>query len=146
MKHTASQTVLRIMSILQFLSGIVFALLLVVFFIGMNDKDIASSITASKAELFFDITKLFINTVLLFISWKIYKKVAKDASRHNDALTITMAVIAFEIFNFITSLGKGVPRNLVAMIVSVVINLIALIFISNVKKSYEEYMKNNRDD
>ena len=66
--------------------------------------------------------------------------------KHNIALIVTLVVIAYEVFNFITSLGVGVPRNLVTMIVSVLINMVALYFISNVKKSYEEYLRNNKSD
>ena len=146
MKRTFSQIALRIISIMQFLSGLVFILLIGLLFVVVDGNDFATLYKQDRYNLIFDIVKLVLNIILLFISWYILRKVSKDASRHNDALTITMAVIAYEIFNFITALGKGVPRNLVAMIVSVVINLIALIFISNVKKSYEEYMKNNRDD
>ena len=146
MKRTFSQIALRIISIMQFLSGLVFILLIGLLFVVVDGNDFATLYKQDRYNLIFDIVKLVLNIILLFISCYILRKVSKDASKHNDALTITMAVIAYEIFNFITALGKGVPRNLVAMIVSVVINLIALIFISNVKKSYEEYMKNNRDD
>ena len=146
MKRTFSQIALRIISIIQFLSGLVFTLLIVLMFVVVDGNDFATLYKQNGFELIFDLIKLVMNIVLLYISWYILKKVSKDASKHNDALTITMAVIAYEIFNFITALGKGVPRNLVAMIVSVVINLIALIFIANVKKSYEEYLKNNKDD
>ena len=145
MKHTPSQTVLRIISILQFLNGLVFILLLGLVIIGMVKAGVSKQLTID-GDIIFDMVKLLINAVLLFIGWYIFKEVSKDASKHNSALTITLVIIAFEIFNFITSLGVGVPRNLAAMIVSIVINMVSLFFIAKVKQSYTEYRLNNRDD
>lgn len=146
MKRTFSQIALRIISIMQFLSALVFALLIALLFIAVDESYLTEYSTQDRYILVFEVIKLAINTILLFISWFILRKTSKDASKHNEALNITMVIIAFEVFNFISSLGRGVPRNLVTMLISIVINLITLIFIANVKKSYEEYLKSNKDN
>ena len=143
MKKTFSQKALRFISILQFLSGLTFLLLIVLLALGVNNEDINALVKQKETEVIIDLIKLFVNTVLLFISWHILKQVSKDASKHNKALTITMIVIAFEVFNFITSLGTGVPRNLAAMVTSVFINLVAVYFISKTREAYHDYLYNN---
>ena len=134
-KQTGSQRLLRIFSVLQFISAIVFILLMALILFGMSKTEISSQVD-DKAGLMFVIVKLVINTILLFISWYILKKTSVDASKHNDALIITLVLIAFEIMNFITSLDRGVPSNLVAMVTSVLINMVILFLVNNVKKEY----------
>ena len=134
-KQTGSQRLLRIFSVLQFISAIVFILLMALILFGMSKTEISSQVD-DKVGLMFVIVKLVINTILLFISWYILKKTSVDASKHNDALIITLVLIAFEIMNFITSLDRGVPSNLVAMVTSVLINMVILFLVNNVKKEY----------
>ena len=134
-KQTGSQRLLRIFSVLQFISAIVFILLMALILYGMSKTEISTQVD-DKAGLMFVIVKLVINTILLFISWYILKKTSVDASKHNDALIITLVLIAFEIMNFITSLDRGVPSNLVAMVTSVLINMVILFLVNNVKKEY----------
>ena len=145
MKHTPSQTILRIIGILQHISGLVFMLFFGLIIYGLLKQDVNAQITVN-GEVVFDLIKLLINAVLLFVGGHIFKKVSKDASKHNSALTITLVIIAFEIFNFITSLGIGIPTNLVGMIVSVVINMVALFFISKTREAYIQYLHNKRKD
>ena len=134
-KQTGSQRLLRIFSVLQFISAVVFIILMAFIFYGMSKVDISAKVE-DKTGMIFDIVKLIINTILLFISWHILKKTSVDASKHNDALIITLVLIAFEIMNFITSLDRGVPSNLVAMVTSVLINMVVLFLVNNVKKEY----------
>lgn len=140
-KQTGSQRLLRIFSVLQFISAIVFILLMAFVFYGMSKVDISTKVE-DKTGMIIDIVKLIINTILLLISWYILKKTSVDASKHNDALIITLVLIAFEIMNFITSLDRGVPSNLVAMVTSVLINMVVLFVVNNVKKEYLN-QKNN---
>ena len=143
-KLERSQKLLKIFSIIQFLSALVFVLLIVLLIVIPKNEAVYASIKKNQTELILSVIKLVINIILLFVSSYILNKASKDASQHNSALVITLVVIAFEIFNFITSLGVGVPRNLVSMVVSVIVNLIIMLVIENVKLEYERLDRERR--
>ena len=143
-KLERSQKLLKFFSIIQFLSALVFVLLIVLLIVIPKNEAVYASIKKNQTELILSVIKLVINIILLFASSYILNKTSKDASQHNSALIITLVVIAFEIFNFITSLGIGVPRNLVSMVVSIVVNLIIMLVIENVKLEYERLDRERR--
>lgn len=144
MEQTLSQKALRIISILQFISGLVFIFLFGLLFYSLKDEETLLVFKNNSFEAILSIVKLFVNGALLFISWYILKAVSKDASKHNIALTVTLVVIAYEVFNFITSLGIGVPEHLLAMVLSVLLNLVCTYLISNVRNSYQKYLNENK--
>lgn len=144
MKQTLSQKALRIISILQFISGLVFIFLFGLLFYSLKDEETLLVFKNNSFEAILTVVKLFVNGALLFISWYILKAVSKDASKHNIALTVTLVVIAYEVFNFITSLGIGVPEHLLAMVLSVLLNLVCTYLISNVRNSYQKYLNENK--
>ncbi len=138
MEQSRSQKLLKICSVIQFLTAFLFLLSAVFLFFVMKDESFYEQFKNDMKELTISTVKLFINAVILFVSSYILSRVSKDASRHNSALRITLIVIAYEIFNFITSLGVGVPGNLAAMVFSVIINMSVLYLISKVRKEYQE--------
>lgn len=144
MEQTLSQKALRIISILQFISGLVFIFLFGLLFYSLKDEETLLVFKNNSFEAILTVVKLFVNGALLFISWYILKAVSKDASKHNIALTVTLVVIAYEVFNFITSLGIGVPEHLLAMVLSVLLNLVCTYLISNVRNSYQKYLNENK--
>ena len=144
MKQTLSQKALRIISILQFISGLVFIFLFGLLFYSLKYEETLLVFKNNSFEAILAVVKLFVNGALLFISWYILKAVSKDASKHNIALTVTLVVIAYEVFNFITSLGIGVPEHLLAMVLSVLLNLVCTYLISNVRNSYQKYLNENK--
>ena len=143
-KLEKSQKLLKFFSIIQLLSALAFALLLVLLLVAAKDDAVYEAIKKNQTEMFLSVAKLLINMTLLFVSYYILNKTSKDPSQHNSALLITLVVIAFEIFNFITSLGVGVPRNLVSMVVSVIVNIIIMLIIENVKLEYERLEREKR--
>lgn len=143
-KLEKSQKLLKFFSIIQLLSALAFALLLILLLVAAKDDAVYETIKKNQTEMFLSVAKLLINMALLFVSYYILNKTSKDPSQHNSALLITLVVIAFEIFNFITSLGVGVPRNLVSMVVSVIVNIIIMLIIENVKLEYERLEREKR--
>ena len=143
-KLEKSQKLLKFFSIIQLLSALAFALLLVLLLVAAKDDAVYEAIKKNQTEMFLSVAKLLINMALLFVSYYILNRTSKDPSQHNSALLITLVVIAFEIFNFITSLGVGVPRNLVSMVVSVIVNIIIMLIIENVKLEYERLEREKR--
>ena len=143
-KLEKSQKLLKFFSIIQLLSALAFALLLILLLVAAKDDAVYEVIKKNQTEMFLSVAKLLINMALLFVSYYILNRTSKDPSQHNSALLITLVVIAFEIFNFITSLGVGVPRNLVSMVVSVIVNIIIMLIIENVKLEYERMEREKR--
>ena len=143
-KLEKSQKLLKFFSIIQLLSALAFALLLILLLVAAKDDAVYETIKKNQTEMFLSVAKLLINMALLFVSYYILNRTSKDPSQHNSALLITLVVIAFEIFNFITSLGVGVPRNLVSMVVSVIVNIIIMLIIENVKLEYERMEREKR--
>ncbi|MBQ1567385.1 MAG: hypothetical protein IIZ80_05805 [Erysipelotrichaceae bacterium] len=143
-KLEKSQKLLKFFSIIQLLSALAFALLLILLLVAAKDDAVYETIKKNQTEMFLSVAKLLINMALLFVSYYILNRTSKDPSQHNSALLITLVVIAFEIFNFITSLGVGVPRNLVSMVVSVIVNIIIMLIIENVKLEYERLEREKR--
>ena len=143
-KLEKSQKLLKFFSIIQLLSALAFALLLILLLVAAKDDAIYETIKKNQTEMFLSVAKLLINMALLFVSYYILNRTSKDPGQHNSALLITLVVIAFEIFNFITSLGVGVPRNLVSMVVSVIVNIIIMLIIENVKLEYERLEREKR--
>ena len=143
-KLEKSQKLLKFFSIIQLLSALAFALLLILLLVAAKDDAVYEVIKKNQTEMFLSVAKLLINMALLFVSYYILNRTSKDPSQHNSALLITLVVIAFEIFNFITSLGVGVPRNLVSMVVSVIVNIIIMLIIENVKLEYERLEREKR--
>ncbi len=141
MKPSKSQKLLKVFSVIQFLNGLVFILLLVLFLFALQNETFMEQVKISKTEFIVSAIELLVNAVILFISAYILNKTSKDPSKHNSALTITLIVIAYEIINFITNLDIGVPRNLATMVFTVIMNLIILAPISKVKEEYEQSIK-----
>lgn len=143
-KLERSQKLLKIFSIIQLLSALAFVALLVLLIVAAKDDAVYETIKKNQTEFITSVIKMLVNTLLLLASSYILNRTAKDPSQHNSALIITLTVIAYEIFNFITSLSVGVPRNLVSMVVSVIVNIIIMLVIENVKLEYERLDREKR--
>lgn len=137
MKRSKSQRALKLFSVIQFLNGLVFVLFFVILLLSMQDKSVYEQISKNKTDVIIGTAELLINAVILFVSSYILRRTSKDASLHNSALRITLIVIAYEIFNFITSLGVGAPRNFAAMVFTVIMNLIIVYFVLKVEEEYK---------
>ena len=143
MERTKAQKILGIFATIEFIFGIIFVLLAVLIAIGFGyassvDANIAQEISSSISEIGIGLFKFTVNAILVFIQWKALKDCSKDASKHHRAWTITLFVLAFEIMNFITNLGVGVPREFGTLVSSIIINCFILYLTARVRIEAEE--------
>ena len=141
MKRSKSQKALKLFSIIQFLNGLVFILLFAMLLLSLQNETIYEQVSNNKTDVIIGTVELLFNALLLFVGSYILNRTSKDASLHNSALRITLIVIAYEIFNFITSLGIGEPRNFATMVFTVVMNLIIVHFVLKVEEEYKQSIK-----
>ena len=116
-----------------------FLLLTILLIIGMigvsiEDESFAQKTSQSLPSIVLGFVSLLINALLMFVQWHSMKVLSKDETRHEQTLAVTMIVMAFEIFNFIINLGKGVPRNLGSLAGSFLANLVILSLISKIRR------------
>ena len=138
-KPSRAQKTLRFFSVIEFITGLLYLLLTVLLINGMigvtiEDEAFAQKTTQSMPSIVLGFVSLLINALLMFVQWRSMKALSKDETRHEQTLTITMVVMAFELFNFIINLGKGVPRNLGSLAASFLANLVILSLISKIRR------------
>lgn len=142
MNRSRAQKIIGVFSVIELISAIISLLLIVLLVFGLGlgsgNETIATEIKNLGAELYFSIGKLAVNAVLLFIEWRVLHELSYDETKHSKAFTMTFVLIAFELFDFITSIGKGVPANLGATTFSIVVGLFVLYLINGIKKYSEK--------
>ncbi len=138
-KPSKAQRSLRFFSVIELITGFIFLFLTVLLIIGLigvmnEDETLARQTSQSMPSIILSLAAMLLNTVLMFVQVRSLRILSKDEMKHEQALTATMIVMAFEIFNFIITLGKGVPRNLGTLAVSFIANLVILSLISKVRR------------
>ena len=139
MKPSKAQKTLRFFSIIEFITGIIFLLFTILIAIGMiavlrEDETLAKQTVKDIPSIILGFLTMFANAALMFVQWHSLKVLSKDETKHEETLTVTMIVMAFEIFNFIINLGKGVPRNLGTLAASFLANMVILSLIAKVRR------------
>ena len=139
MKPSKAQKTLRFFSVIEFITGFIFLFFTILFIIGLiavlhEDETLAKQTSQSMPSIVLSLVTMLANAALMFVQCHSMRVLSKDATKHERTLTVTMIVMAFEIFNFIINLGKGVPRNLGTLAVSFLTNLVILSLISKVRR------------
>lgn len=143
MKRSHAQNILNIFSIIELIKAIMFAGLAILIIVASNtflsnNQLIQTEIQNAGFELYFSFGKMIVNAILLVIEWKVLQDLVKDETKTGPAWTMTLVLIAFEIMNFITSIGKGVPANLGTVTFSIIVDMIVLYLIWGIKKHAQE--------
>ena len=137
MERSRAQKILGWLGNIDFVLGVLLLLFMFTIVIFMNmtaqNEFIAKELEIAGDSLYFNLAKMFVNGVLLIVEWKVLRDVSKDETKYRPAWLTTMVLLAFNMFNFITSFGKGVTRNLPSAIIAVVVGLISLYLINGIR-------------
>lgn len=101
---------------------------------GLNNPEIAADAQSSLPNAVWGIAKLLVSTVLLFLNYRALGDLSLDNTKHHKAWILTLVLLAYCLFDFITDLGAGAPRYLFMTVLSVLANCIALFLIDRIRK------------
>jgi len=141
MKPSRAQKLLKTFSIIEFIDGLFYLLVMILFLISIRNEKVMQMVKENHLNIYFGLFKLGINIILLFVSSNILRRTADDPSLHEKALTITLIVIAYEVISFVSNLGVGVPNDFVAMVISVMINLFIVRLVEKIREEYKQSVR-----
>ena len=139
MKPSRAQKTLRFFSAIEFITGIIFLVFTVLIILGMiavlrDNEALAKRTAQNMPSIILGMVTMLGNAVLMFVQWHSLRVLSRDETKHEETLTVTMIVMAFELFNFIISLGKGAPRNVGTLAASFLANMVILSLIAKVRR------------
>ena len=135
-KRSIAQRLLGFISFVEMANAAVSVLLFVLLIYGISLLVIGGNDAIrrySPGEIISGAIMLLINLILIFVEAHNLRAVAKDENLHEQALTSTMVLLAYEILFFIVSLGVGVPNNFASLLFSIATYLVVVYLISLVR-------------
>ena len=137
MEQSRAQKILGILGNIDLILAVVEIIFGILLILGLNlassDQVVSQEVNNLGGELYFMFGKMLVGTILLILEWRALRNLSQDATKYQPAWILTLLLLAFELFNFITNLGKGATRNLVSVSLSVVVGLIALYLINGIR-------------
>ena len=136
MEQSRAQKILGILGNIDLILAVVEIIFGILLILGLNlassDQVVSQEVNNLGGELYFMFGKMLVGAILLILEWRALRNLSQDATKYQPAWILTLLLLAFELFNFITNLGKGATRNLVSVSLSVVVGLIALYLINGI--------------
>ncbi|MBP3891637.1 MAG: hypothetical protein J6D29_05640 [Solobacterium sp.] len=137
MEQSRAQKILGILGNIDLILAVVEIIFGILLILGLNlassDQVVSQEVNNLGGELYFMFGKMLVGAILLILEWRALRNLSQDATKYQPAWILTLLLLAFELFNFITNLGKGATRNLVSVSLSVVVGLIALYLINGIR-------------
>ena len=137
MEQSRAQKILGILGNIDLILAVVEIIFGILLILGLNlassDQVVSQEVNNLGGELYFTFGKMLVGAILLILEWRALRNISQDATKYQPAWILTLLLLAFELFNFITNLGKGATRNLVSVSLSVVVGLIALYLINGIR-------------
>ena len=137
MEQSRAQKILGILGNIDLILAVVEIIFGILLILGLNlassNQVVSQEVNNLGGELYFTFGKMLVGAILLILEWRALRNISQDATKYQPAWILTLLLLAFELFNFITNLGKGATRNLVSVSLSVVVGLIALYLINGIR-------------
>ena len=138
MEQTKEQKILKFISstelFLAVINIIFMAFLVVALVVAYQNNVYTIDAKRDLPNMIFSLVKMIVSILLLFLSYKALRTLSYDQTKHHKAWIITLVLLAFCLFNFITGLGDAAPRYLWVTVVEVIVNCIALFLIDRIRK------------
>lgn len=137
MQQSNAQKILGILSIIVLVLGVLFAVFSVLLIVGVglssSNPLVQTEIKNTGISFYISLANSVINAILLIVEWYVLRAVSRDATKYRPAWVMTLVLLAFQIYNFIMSIGRGTPGNLGSIAVSLIVNLIILYLINGIR-------------